>query len=132
MGSNPDGARLRGIAVSRLLFGVFAVSGLLAGLAGAMFAGRYGNVNPSDASGFEFQVIAAVVIGGTAVNGGSGSVAGTVLGCVLLGTIANSLTISNVDPLWQVAVQGAVILAAATTAAVLNTRRAAPGARASG
>jgi rhamnose transport system permease protein len=132
VGSNPDGARLRGIAVRRVLFGVFAVSGLLAGLAGAMFAGRYGNVNPSDANGFEFQVIAAVVIGGTAVNGGSGSIIGTVLGCMLLGAIANILTISNVDPLWQVAVQGGVILAAATMAAVLSARRTAAGARASG
>eukprot|EP01036_Dinobryon_divergens_P002543 gene2543-3342_t len=74
LGSNPVAAPLRGVAVNRVTLMVFTISGALSGLAGIMYASRWGFVNPSNAgSGFEFQVIAAVVIGGVSINGGVGT-----------------------------------------------------------
>jgi rhamnose transport system permease protein len=81
LGSNPTAAPLRGINVTQVTLVVFAISGGLAGLAGIMYASRWGFVNPSNTgAGFEFQVIAAVVIGGVSINGGVGTVGGGLLG----------------------------------------------------
>ncbi len=113
IGSNPDAAVLRGIPVARVTFLVYAVCGALAGLAGVLYASRYGFVNPASAgSGFELVVIAAVVIGGTNVFGGSGSVLGVVLGCLLLGTISVALAVLGISETWQMLVYGLVILVA--------------------
>lgn len=111
LGSNPDAALLRGIPVSRTQFIVYTITGALAGLAGILYASRYGFVNPGETGvGFELTVIAAVVLGGTNVFGGSGSVIGTVLGCLLLGTINVALAVLGVAATWQLAVYGIVIL----------------------
>ena len=111
LGSNPDAAVLRGIPVSRTQFIVYTITGALAGLAGILYASRYGFVNPGETGvGFELTVIAAVVLGGTNVFGGSGSVIGTVLGCLLLGTINVALAVLGVAATWQLAVYGIVIL----------------------
>ncbi len=113
IGSNPEAARLRGIPVKRVTFLVYAVCGALAGLAGVLYASRYGFVNPATAgSGFELFVIAAVVIGGTNVFGGSGTVPGVLLGCLLLGTINVALAVLGIDETWQMLVYGLVILVA--------------------
>ena len=113
LGSNPTAAPLRGINVTRVTLLVFALSGALAGLAGIMYASRWGFVNPSNTgNGFEFQVIAAVVIGGVSINGGSGSVAGTVLGVILLGCVAAALPLLGIPGTTQNAIYGAVILIA--------------------
>ena len=97
LGSNPDAASLRGIPVSRTQFIVYTITGALAGLAGILYASRYGFVNPGETGvGFELTVIAAVVLGGTNVFGGSGSVIGVVLGCLLLGTINVALAVLGV------------------------------------
>ena len=113
LGSNPVAAPLRGINVTRLTLMVFAISGGLSGLAGIMYASRWGFVNPSNTgTGFEFQVIAAVVIGGVSINGGSGTVAGTVLGVLLLGCVAAALPLLGIPGTTQNAIYGAVILLA--------------------
>ena len=113
LGSNPVAAPLRGINVTRVTLLVFALSGALSGLAGIMYASRWGFVNPSNTgNGFEFQVIAAVVIGGVSINGGSGSVLGTVLGVLLLGCVAAALPLLGIPGTTQSAIYGAVILVA--------------------
>lgn len=113
LGSNPVAAPLRGINVTRVTLLVFALSGALSGLAGIMYASRWGFVNPSNTgAGFEFQVIAAVVIGGVSINGGSGSVLGVLLGVLLLGCVAAALPLLGIPGTTQNAIYGAVILVA--------------------
>ena len=113
LGSNPVAAPLRGINVTGVTLMVFAISGALSGLAGIMYASRWGFVNPSNTgNGFEFQVIAAVVIGGVSINGGSGTVLGTVLGVLLLGCVAAALPLLGIPGTSQNAIYGAVILLA--------------------
>ncbi len=111
LGSNPVAAPLRGIEVNRVTLLVFTISGGLSGLAGIMYASRWGFVNPSNTgAGFEFQVIAAVVIGGVSINGGIGTVLGTVLGVLLLGCVSAALPFVGVAGTTQNAIYGAVIL----------------------
>lgn len=113
IGSNPVAAPLRGIKVTQVTLLVFAISGALSGLAGILYASRWGFVNPSNTgSGFEFQVIAAVVIGGASINGGVGTVLGTVLGVLLLGCVAAALPLLGIPGTSQAAIYGAVILIA--------------------
>jgi len=113
LGSNPVAAPLRGIKVAQVTLLVFTLSGALAGLAGIMYASRWGFVNPSNTGyGFEFQVIAAVVIGGVSINGGVGTVLGTVLGVLLLGCVAAALPLLGIPGTSQAAIYGAVILVA--------------------
>ncbi|BCP51428.1 sugar ABC transporter permease [Kaistia sp. 32K] len=113
IGSNPAAAPLRGIRVMPVTILVFTLSGALAGLAGLIYAARFGYVNPGITGvGFEFTVIAAVVIGGVSINGGVGSVLGTVLGVLLLGSVQVALPILGVSGFWQNAIYGAIILIA--------------------
>ncbi len=113
LGSNPEAARLRGVPVTRTTFIVYAITGALAGMAGVMYASRFGFVNPATAGqGFELTVIAAVAIGGTRVTGGSGTVLGVVLGSLLLGTINVALTVLPIGATYQLLVYGLVILVA--------------------
>jgi rhamnose transport system permease protein len=113
LGSNPVAAPLRGVAVTRVTLLVFSISGALSGLAGILYASRWGFVNPSNTgSGFEFQVIAAVVIGGVSINGGVGTVLGTILGVLLLGCVAAALPLLGIPGTTQSAIYGAVILIA--------------------
>ncbi len=130
IGSNPDAAQLRGIPVGRTQLVVYTITGAMAGLAGVLYASRFGFVNPGQTGvGFELTVIAAVVIGGTNVFGGSGSVLGVVLGCLLLGTINVALAVLGIAATWQLAVYGFVILVAVAADAILQAelRRAATG-----
>lgn len=113
LGSNPIAAPLRGIDVTKVTLVVFSISGALSGLAGIMYASRWGFVNPSNTgNGFEFQVIAAVVIGGVSINGGVGTVPGVVLGVLLLGCVAAALPLLGIPGTTQSAIYGAVILVA--------------------
>lgn len=113
IGSNPAAAPLRGIRVVPVTLLVFTLSGALAGLAGIIYAARFGYVNPGITGvGFEFTVIAAVVIGGVSINGGVGSVAGTILGVMLLGAVQVALPILRVSGFWQDAIYGAIIVIA--------------------
>ncbi len=112
-GSNPDAARLSGLPTEGIVAGAFIACGALAGLAGIMYASRFGFVNPAQTgNGFELQVIAATVIGGTQVTGGSGTAVGTLLGCILLAAIVNILTVAHLSGRWQLAAYGAIILVA--------------------
>ena len=112
IGSNPDGARLIGIPARPRILLAFAAAGLLAGFDGALWASRYATVDARVAYGFELTVIAAVVVGGVAVRGGSGTVLGVAAGALLLLVINNGLTLVRVDPLWLQGVYGLVILVA--------------------
>jgi len=113
IGSNPGAAPLRGIRVVPVTLLVFTLSGALAGLAGIIYAARFGYVNPGITGvGFEFTVIAAVVIGGVSINGGIGSVAGTMLGVLFLGAVQVALPILGVSGFWQNAIYGGIILIA--------------------
>lgn len=113
LGSNPVAAPLRGIKVTQVTLLVFTLAGALSGLAGIMYASRWGFVNPSNTgSGFEFQVIAAVVIGGVSINGGVGTVLGTMLGVLLLGCVSAALPLLGIPGTSQGAIYGAVILIA--------------------
>jgi len=113
IGGNPDAAKLRGISVESTTFVVYLITGGLAGLAGILYASRFGFVNPGETGvGFELTVIAAAIIGGTNIFGGSGTVLGVFLGCLLLGTISVALAVLGVASTWQLAVYGFVILLA--------------------
>lgn len=115
LGSNPSAAAMRGINVKGVTFFVFTICGALSGIAGLMFASRFGYVNPSDTGvGFELVVISAVIIGGTNVFGGSGSVLGTLTGCLLLGVIYVGLAVLGISAFWQLAIYGFAILMAVT------------------
>jgi rhamnose transport system permease protein len=122
IGSNPDAATLAGIRVGRRVFWAFVASGALAGLAGVLYASRFGTIDAAAGTGLELQVVAAVVVGGVAIFGGSGSVYGAVLGALLLGTIASALTILKIDPFWNMAINGALLLGAITLDRLLSLR----------
>lgn len=111
-GSDAEAARLAGIRPRRVVFAAFVLMGALAGLAALLNAVRFPFVNPSDGAGLELQVIAAVVVGGTAISGGRGGLIGTLVGVALLGTIGPALFFLNVPPQWEKAIQGAIILLA--------------------
>src|SRR5579885_2627304 len=112
VGSNPDAANMIGIRANRLVFGAFAASGLLAGLAGVLWGARFATVDATAATGLEFQVIAAVVVGGVNIFGGSGTIVGAVLGAIVLGTLQNALNILNISQFWLQAIYGAAIILA--------------------
>lgn len=124
IGSDPEAARLSGIPTGRRVFGVFAINGALAGLAGVLYAARFGTLDATVGSGLELEVVAAVVIGGVAIFGGSGTVYGAALGALLLSTIDSALPVLHVDPFWQQAFVGALILAAIGLDRLLNARLA--------
>lgn len=111
-GSNSESARLAGIDTSLVTFAAFAAAGAFTGLAAALNAVRFNQIPPNTGVGLELQVIAAVVVGGTAITGGRGSIVGTVLGVILLGAIGPALTFLGVSAYWERAIQGAIILAA--------------------
>ncbi len=125
MGSNPQAAVLAGVPVGRRVLAAFAVSGALAGLAGVLFAARFGTVDAASGTGYELQVVAAVVVGGVAVFGGSGTVYGAAIGALLLTTIGSALPVLAIDQFWQGAIVGALILAAIGTDRVVADRVAA-------
>lgn len=109
VGGNADAARLSGIPVRRVLVSVYALSGLFAGLAGLVLAGRLQSAGPQAGTGYELDAIAAVVIGGASLAGGSGRATGTLVGAILLAVIRNGLNILNVSSFWQQVVIGVVI-----------------------
>lgn len=122
VGGNREAARLAGIPVKRIIFSVYVLAGLCAGLAAVVLAGRLNSALSSSATGLELQVIAAVVIGGTSLFGGRGSLVGTFIGALLIGVINNGLTLLNVNPFWTQFIQGVVIFVAVLLDA-LNQRR---------
>ena len=112
VGSNPDAATMIGIRREWLVFAAFAASGLLCGLAGVLWGARFATVDATNATGLELAVIAAVVVGGVNIFGGSGTILGAMLGAIVLGTLENALNIMNVSQFWLQALYGAAIIGA--------------------
>ncbi|MBO0982958.1 ABC transporter permease [Rathayibacter sp. SD072] len=123
IGSEPDAARLYGLPVTRRILTAFVLSGALTGLAGVLYAARYGTVNSQAGSGWELDAVGAAVIGGVAIFGGSGTVWGAALGAVLLLTINRALPILGVQDFWQRAVVGVLIIGAIVFDRVLSIRQ---------
>ncbi len=124
IGSDPEAAALFGIRVQARVLLAFSACGALTGLAGVLYASRYNSVGALTGSGLELDVVAAAVVGGVAISGGVGSVAGAAVGAVLLSTITSSLTATRVDKFWQQAIVGVLILAAVVVDRVTAIRRA--------
>jgi rhamnose transport system permease protein len=122
VGSNPDAARFAGIRTQRIIFLVYVLSGLLCGLAGVLWVSRFETAQTNTAQGFELQTVAASVVGGVNIFGGSGSVLGVILGAFLLGIINNALTLVQISPFWQLAAQGLLILLAVVIDAAISRR----------
>jgi rhamnose transport system permease protein len=122
LGTNPDAAKVAGIRIPQVTFMVYALAGLVCGLAGVMWASRFEAAQTNTALGFELQTVAAAVIGGVSMLGGIGSVPGILLGALILGIIQNGLTLSSISPFWQLAVQGFLILLAVVSDASIQQR----------
>lgn len=120
IGSNPDAARLVGIRSNLLVFGAFLMSGLLCGFAGVLWGARFATVDATAATGLELQVIAAVVVGGVNIFGGSGTILGAVLGAIVLGTVDDALNLLRLSQFWLQAIDGAAILIAVSLDAFIT------------
>ena len=112
IGGNEQAARLSGVAVDRVKIAVYAVSGFLASLAGVLYTAQYRQGKPDAGVGMELDAIAAVVIGGTSLMGGKGSIAGTFVGVLIFGFLSNILQLNNIDSNTQLVLKGGIILAA--------------------
>ena len=132
VGSNQAAARFSGIKVGRTRLQALLLVGALCGLSGVLGLAYFQGADPTLGSGLELQVIAAVIIGGTAVTGGSGSVPGALIGALVIVTISGGLVYFSVDPSWSGVVTGATILIAVSADGVVRRRRAIRQARAGG
>ncbi|WP_326674161.1 MULTISPECIES: ABC transporter permease [unclassified Streptomyces] len=112
MGSSPEAARLAGIPVRRRILAAYTACGALAGLSGALYLARFGNVDSSTGSGYELTVVSAVVVGGVVFTGGSGSVYGAALGALLLTSINSVLPALGVSSVWVLAINGVLLILA--------------------
>jgi rhamnose transport system permease protein len=117
-GSDAEAARLVGIRPRRVLFGVFVAMGALTGLAALLTAIQFIDVQTNAGVGLELRVIAAVVVGGTAISGGRGSLVGTLLGVALLGLVGPALTFLGTQAYWDRGLQGLIILLAVSADAL--------------
>jgi rhamnose transport system permease protein len=122
MGSNPEAAHLIGLPTRRIVFSAFVLSGAMSGLAGFMYLARFGNITVEAARGLELQVVAAVVVGGVNIFGGSGTVFGAMLGAVMIGTLEQSLLRLDISEFWRDAILGLLILLAVASDAVILDR----------
>ena len=120
LGGSRESAEFLGIYPRHVLPVAFGVCGLLAGLAGMLWAGRLGQVQMGAGEGFELECIAAAVVGGTYIMGGRGSAVGTLIGALFLGVVNNVLILMDVSAFWQKAVYGAMILGALAADALLS------------
>ena len=123
IGSAPEAAELYGLPVRQRMLMSFVMSGAMAGLAGVMFAARYGTIASNAGTGYDLQAIGAAVIGGVAITGGSGTVIGAAFGAILLATINSALPVLGIQSFWQRAVVGALILGAIILDRVLAVRQ---------
>lgn len=117
VGSNPDSAKVSGINENKILLLVYSIMGGLAGLSGVLWVSKFASAQGDTASGYEMTVIAACILGGVSIAGGSGKISGLILGAILIGLLNNALPLLNVSPFWQNAIQGFIIL----FAVIMNT-----------
>jgi len=122
-GSNEKAALYSGIRTGQVKFWVTVLCSALAGLAGVVYTARFGAATPTFGVGMELNVIAAVVIGGASLKGGSGTVLGAVLGLALLSVVTSSLILLDVSPYWQDVIKGLILLAAVTIDHLMNVRK---------
>lgn len=120
VGADREASRLAGIEPRNVVFGSFVLMGALAGIAALLNAARFSAVPSNLGSGLELKAIAAVVVGGTAITGGRGSVVGSFFGTALLGSIGTALVFAGINPFWEKAIQGAIILASVFTDAAVS------------
>jgi ribose transport system permease protein len=112
IGGNEQTSKWSGLKVDRIKIYVYTLSGLLTGLAGIILASRLASGQPFAGQGFELDVIAAVIVGGTSLAGGKGNISGTIIGVMLIGILSNGLTLLNVDSYYQMVIKGAIIILA--------------------
>jgi ribose transport system permease protein len=112
IGSNEEATRLSGVNVAAWKTAIYALCGLFAGLGGLLMASRLNSAQPALGAGYELDAIAAVVIGGTSLSGGEGSILGTVIGAFVISTLSNGLRIMSVPQEWQIVVTGAIVIGA--------------------
>jgi ribose/xylose/arabinose/galactoside ABC-type transport system permease subunit len=120
IGSNFEAARLAGIRVNAVRMTLYVLSGTMAGLGGILISSRLSSGQPTAASGLEFDVIVAAILGGVSLAGGEGSVIGTLIGALILGVISNGLNILGVEPFWQTILQGVILVVAVSIDIVLR------------
>ena len=112
IGGNREAARLAGIAVDRIKITIFTLQGLMAALAGVVLAARMTSGQPKSSEGFSLDVISSCVLGGVALSGGIGTITGTIVGVLILGTVRNAMDLANVEKFYQYVVAGGILLAA--------------------
>jgi ribose transport system permease protein len=112
LGSNEEAVRLSGVNIDRWKIAVYAVTGAICGVAGLLIASRLNSAQPALGQGYELDAIAAVVIGGTSLSGGRGTVLGTLIGALIISVLANGLRILSVAQEWQTVVTGCIIILA--------------------
>jgi rhamnose transport system permease protein len=122
-GSDREAARVAGVPVRNVVFWVFVLMGALTGLASCLNAIRFSDVPSNSGTNLELKAIAAVVVGGTPITGGKGTLFGTLLGVVLLGCLGSALVYLGINPFWEKAIQGAIILFTVPLEAFLSHRR---------
>jgi ribose transport system permease protein len=122
VGGNERAARISGVPVSMVKISVYALTGFAAALAGIVHAGQFNFGSANDGMGYELTAIAAVVIGGTSLFGGSGSMVGTVAGTIMLGALANILQLNNITPAMQLLATAAIIVLAAVLQSLVRRR----------
>jgi rhamnose transport system permease protein len=122
VGSNPEAAAILGIPSRLVVFTAFSLCGLLAGVAGVLYIMEFGTINGTSATGLVLAVVAAVVVGGVNIFGGSGTLAGAALGALFLGFIANALILVGLSQFWLQAIYGLVILLAVSADAIILRR----------
>jgi ribose transport system permease protein len=112
LGSNEEATRLSGVNVASWKTAVYTLCGMFAGIGGVLMASRLNSAQPALGSGYELDAIAAVVIGGTSLSGGEGSILGTIIGAFLISTLTNGLRILSVPQEWQMVVTGTIVILA--------------------
>lgn len=122
LGSNEEATRLSGVNVSAWKIAIYTLAGLFSGLAGVVIASRLNSAQPALGAGYELEAIAAVVIGGTSLSGGEGSILGTVIGAFVISVLTNGLRILSIPQEWQIVITGAIVILA-VWADILRRRR---------
>ena len=123
IGGNKTAAKFVGVSERKITMMIFTISGMVSGLAGVMWTARYAAAVNETATGFELQTVAACVIGGVSIAGGSGAVSGVILGALFMGIINNALPVINLSPFLQLFIQGAIVLFAMLINTVSEVRR---------